>query len=114
MTVAAESPTVIEPLRGATQAAMRLDAFPATAQIFFLSSWGEFRAGIGAALVNSTIDAWGERSGAARLSVAYMASYDRPVPLSRDWTLQPGLAVCLIPDMNLVLFAPRISFRRDL
>jgi hypothetical protein len=111
VTIAAESPTVYDTRLGASEAAMRLDAFPATLQIFFTSRWGELRVGLGAALVRSSIDAWGQRSGAERISVVYTASYGYAFPISDRWALQPGVAVFAIPDIDLILFAPNLRCR---
>lgn len=111
VTVAAEKREVLDPEKGVSKAAMRLDAFPATLQIFFTARWGELRAGIGVGLVRSAIEAWGERSGAERMSVAYLLSYGRPVALSSGMSLLPELGFFLIPDIDLLLFAPGVRLR---
>ena len=108
MTVAAQSPEVFDAQRGGSKASMRIDAFPTTLQIFFTARWGELRAGAGAGIVKSTIYAWGERSSAERVNVMYLASYRYPIRLAGDWMLQPELAVFLIPNIDLIHFAPRM------
>ncbi len=111
ITIAEERRAAFLPERGISQAAMRLDAFPASFEIFFPASWGEIRAGAGASLVRSRIDAWGERSEAERLSGGYLLSYGRPVSLSSGWALQPEIALILIPDIDLLLIAPALRCR---